>query len=304
MEKIDMTLRKFYLTRFDQLFANINFRNKILSCNDILKVSNTIESEHEVFKKVFMTYVGEAELTLSLLAKQKLTKEHTLLEIGGGIGLVYGFLKSRGFCIYALEPSASGHDGYYETALEMFHTLGISSDHWYPFLAEECGKINEKFDIIFSNYVLEHIQNLEASFRAMKSVLKSNGVMIHHTVNYIIPYEPHFKIVLPPFFPRLASFFKPMFKESPLWNGLNFVTVGKLKGICQSCNLEIEFGNGIFLETMRRLDTDSQFANRHKYFLPIYRFLKWTHLLHLVDVMPIWLTTPIRCIIRKPKYKK
>ena len=46
---------------------------------------------------------------------------------------------------------------------------------------------NQKFDIIFSHSVLEHVNDLDALLQSLKKVLKDNGVMIH-----VVDYRDHF----------------------------------------------------------------------------------------------------------------
>jgi len=44
---------------------------------------------------------------------------------------------------------------------------------------EKLGSLQEKYDIIFSKDVLEHIDDLDSAFKAMKQSLTPNGYMIH-----------------------------------------------------------------------------------------------------------------------------
>jgi 2-polyprenyl-3-methyl-5-hydroxy-6-metoxy-1,4-benzoquinol methylase len=239
-----------------------------------------------------MGFLEGAELTLSLIDELGV-KGQELLEIGGGIGLVYGYLKSNGFSIHSIEPSASGFEGYYETALELFNTLKIDKSHWYPLLAQDSHKIGKNFDIIFSNNVLEHIKDLKSTFNVLKGVLKPRGLMVHNTVNYIIPYEPHFKIVLVPLIPRLTEVFRPGIRHSKVWKGLNFITTRQIKLVCESCDLDVVFDKGVLLRTLRRLEEDHEFAIRQGRFIPIYKFLQKTCLLRTLNYLPVSLTTPI-----------
>lgn len=280
-----ISLRDFYLSHLDELFGSPNFRKKILNYSKFSKEIPGSTNERDLFEKIFTVYIEEAELTLSLLERRRLTSGDALLEVGGGVGLAYGFLKSRGFDIYAIEPSKSGHGGYYETALEMFTILNIDASHWYPLSVTECVKLNKKFDIIFSNYVLEHIQDLRSAFVSMKGVLSQGGIMIHHTVNYTVPYEPHFRIILFPFFPRLTSFLKPALKKSPRWHGLNFITARTVKSICRSCDLDIEFERGILIKTLERLDDNPEFSMRQGHFLALYHLLRRVRFLKLLNLI-------------------
>jgi len=284
-------LRDFYLKDLDRLFEDAGFRKTFLSYNKLFRIPPK-GNDRELFRELFLVYLEEAEFALSILRKLEFSKKDVILEMGGGLGFVYGFLKSQGLDVYSIEPSQSGYAGYYKTAVQMFKILGIDSSHWYPFFAEECGKINRTFDIIFSYGVLEHVRDLRQTLLGLKSVLKTSGTMIHWTVNYLIPYEPHFKMFLLPFSPKTTSFLKPILKHSPLWGGLNFVTAGKLKRACKSCGLDITFKRGVVLESFERL-REAGFARRQRYFLPLYYFLERTGLINALNLIPIPFTTPL-----------
>ncbi len=251
------------------------------------------------FKKIFAHYLEEAEFTLSLIKDEHPTKNTILLEVGAGLGLVYGYLKKCGYTIYGIEPSHSGFDENYQIALELFKTIGISASTYHNLSAVHISNIHEQFDLIFSNNVLEHIPQLEESLAALKNALKENGTMVHNTVNYLIPYDPHFKILLVPFFPKYTTLFKPSLKTSSLWNCLNFITVKKLKTICKKNNLMIHFKKDSLIKALMRLDTDPGFAHQQHYFIPLYRILKVTKLLGIIKKIPISLATPITFTIKK-----
>jgi 2-polyprenyl-3-methyl-5-hydroxy-6-metoxy-1,4-benzoquinol methylase len=292
-------IRNFYLKDIDRLFENAGFRNKFLSYNKLFRIPLK-GNDRELFRQLLLVYLDEAEFALSILRKLEFSRKDVILEMGGGLGFVYGFLKRQGLDIYSIEPSQSGYAGYYETALQMFKVLGIDSSHWHPFFAEECGRTNRTFDIVFSYGVLEHVRDLRGTLLGLKSVLKPGGKMIHWTVNYLIPYEPHFKMLLFPFSPRTTSFFRPSLKHSPLWGGLNFVTAGKLKRVCRSCGLDITFKRGVVLESFQRLREEG-FARRQKFFLPFYHFLQKTGLINTLNLIPIPFTTPLVIVLKHHK---
>jgi len=233
------SLTDFYLSYLDKLYANSIFKKKILSHQN-QKYDSRL-NEKELFTRILADYLEQAELTYSLIKNLNFSKKDALLEIGSGFGFTYGFLKKQGFDIYGLEPSDPSFEAYFDGAIEMFKIINIDKSNFYPISANKCEKLNKKFDIIFSNNVLEHIFELEETFSSLKNVLKPDGLMVHNTVNYFVPYEPHFEILLFPFFPRFTSFFKPSLKKSSLWNGLNFITTKKLKHICKSLDLVIKF---------------------------------------------------------------
>ena len=171
--------------------------------------------------------------------------------------------------------------------------MSIDSSGLHPLSADEVSQLNIKFDLIFSNNVLEHILKLKDCLYELKSVLKSNGKMIHNTVNYLIPYEPHFKIFLVPLMPRLTEIFYPRLKGYLLWRDLNFITTHKLKKICRLIKLKICFDRLALLRTLLRFETDQEFAARQKFFFNLYWILKKMKLLKILKMIPVSLTTPI-----------
>lgn len=53
------------------------------------------------------------------------------------------------------------------------------------------------FDLVYCFTVLEHVQNVEESIREISRVLKKGGYGYIHAPNYCIPWEGHYKVVLP-----------------------------------------------------------------------------------------------------------
>ena len=289
------SISNFYLQKMDLLYADPVFRKNILQFKALLH-SNIYNQQDEKlqFELILKHYLEEASLTISLIQKENFSKTDPILELGGGIGLSYAFLKTQGFNVHALEPSDAGYENYYSIGKKLCQLLEISTESWYPYLGEDVEKTGKKFKLIYSNNVLEHILNLEPTFQALAKVLLPEACMIHNTVNYNIPYEPHFKIPLVPFFPRMTQYLKPALKKDDLWNGLNFITSGSLRRISRQCNLKISFEKEVLYQTFLRLGTDQEFAKRQAYFLPIYRLLKTTGLLHCLKYLPISCSTPIR----------
>ncbi len=281
----------FYFLYIDKLYENPVFKRQIL--NYQFEINRDISNEKDLFKNILSIYLEEAKLTLSLLNNHDFTKQMSFLEIGGGSGLVYGFLKKQGYNIYGIEPCDSGFDGYYSAAIELFKVIDVDASNFRPFLAKDVEKLDASFDVIFSNNVFEHIPELEESIVCLKKILKVNGIMIHNTVNYFIPYEPHFQMLLLPFFPRYTELFKPSLKKLELWNGLNFITTHKLAKMCRTNGLKIDFMKDRLFKTFIRLDNDQAFAKRQKLFVSIYRFLKSTGLIKILNKIPIAFTTPI-----------
>jgi len=298
LNKKEMDIKKFYLDKADILYANEIFREKLLGFQGHLHIEKT-SKDRELFDRILTQYLEEANLTISLVSRHGITKDARLLEVGSGLGFVYGFLKSRGYQITAIEPAGEGFEGCYEAATEMLNTLHIQSEDFFPLSVFDVEQLYRKFDIIFSNNVLEHIIGLEKTLSELKDVLKEDGTMIHNTVNYYVPYEPHFRIPLIPFFPQHTSKLRPSLRKYPLWNGLNFVTTGMVRRACGNLGLMVEFDREALTRTLRRLEEDEEFAERQKVFYYLYMALKKTGIISLLKYIPVSCTTPITFTIYK-----
>ncbi len=292
-------IKEFYLSKFDQLYSNADFRQGVLGFQQHLNLPKISDDARELFRKILSQYLEEASLTLSLIKPLADWRGKALLEVGSGLGLIYGFLKSQNYNITGIEPSTPGFDGCYQGALSLFRELNVDSSDFHPLAAAECQKLNQQFDIIFSNNVFEHIINLEESLAALKVVLKPDGKMVHNTVNYLVPYEPHFKMLLVPFVPKFTSLVNPGLKKYSLWNDLNFVTTFKLKRICRLLGLRISFDRQALLRTLSRFETDPEFATRQKTFFGLYQILKKTKFLNIIKIIPVSMTTPITFTLTK-----
>lgn len=278
-------LAAFYKKNSDKLLNNKELYSKLEYFNGIY---NTKHSSLEILN----IHIEEAADTLNLLKNLDLKKKR-LLEIGGGVGLTYGYLKKAGVDIYTLEPAKSGFSSYYETGKTILKILNIDSANYLPLKAEEADKLNLKFDVVYSNYVIEHLKNFPKIVPKLKKILKITGIMMHRTYNYLFPYEPHFRIPLLPFKPELTAKIIKFLETSDLWKNLYFVNPFILDRIARANKLEIIYQKDAFHQALRRMDRDAEFRKRHKRFLPIFTFLKLTGLLKLVEFFPPHLLTPI-----------
>lgn len=292
-------LTAFYLDRVNDLYDNNVFREIILEYREYSKGHIYCGSDREDFASILLHYLEEAELTLSLLRRLQFTESSKILEVGGGLGFIHGYLRTLGHQLYSIEPSQSGFAAHDDGARQLLRTVGVDATSWYPLEAADCARIGENFDIIFSHNVLEHIRDLEQAMSALVTVLKPDGIMIHHTVNYLVPYEPHFKMLLVPMYPRLTERLNPGLANSELWKGLNFVTATRLRRMSQSMDVDIKFERGILSDAFARFESDPEFGRRHRSLARIYRVLKRLHLLVALRYVPISLTTPIRFTMTK-----
>jgi len=281
------------LMNLERLFNDSFIKNRLFLYNSSLKQVYFTVDQKNLFKRIFLHYLEEAQNIIRLLDAFNIPKNEQLIEIGGGIGLTYAYLKTQDYKILSLEPSTPGFDNSYKAGLKILEILQIDSSGWLPYMAEEINKVKNKADIIFSQNTLEHVNNLNKVFLALKDSLKKDGLIIHTTVNYAIPYDPHFKILLFPFIPKLTQIFKPYLTKYELWNNLNFITFFSVKKDAHLANLNIDFRKDSLINALIRLDTDEEYGYRHKLLKSIYNVLKATPLLNLFKIIPIPLQTPL-----------
>ena len=292
-------IKNFYKKNYQVLSSDSIFRATVIKmCSPFIYKQSSETAE--IFYRIFSHYLEEAELTLSLLNDLAPAKIMKLLEVGSGLGLVYGYLKKNGYDIYGLEPSAGGgHSEYFQTAQRLMQLLDVDSSHMYPLASDDLRELQQSFDIIFSNNVIEHVSDIKKFIQDLSHVLKPNGLMVHNAPNYLVPFEPHFGIPLVPWRPHLTRFFLPKIKKTSLWKSINFITVSQLQKICRSLDLLITFKAGVMIGAFSRLEQESEFANKHKNLKVLHGILKKTGLLIFLNKLPPCLTTPIIFTIRK-----
>ncbi len=245
------------------------------------------------------TLQSEARLGLRLI-KSSINLESRVLEVGSGMGLLAGYLNSKGINITALEPGLGGFS--VSTALadavsgctefKTLKRLNVSAEELSP-------KNVEEFDFIYSVNVLEHIPELEKAMQGMRNVLTNQGKMMHTCPNYTVPYEPHFGIPLIPFFPRLTPFIYSQCKNSELWDSFNFITASQIERICSRNSMNIRFDASVLHRSFLRLEEDPEFLKRQSNSLvgTIFKILKSTGLINITRFIPAKLATPMVCVI-------
>jgi 2-polyprenyl-3-methyl-5-hydroxy-6-metoxy-1,4-benzoquinol methylase len=209
------------------------------------------------------TSIAESLHTLRLI-DEHLDAAHRLLEIGSGLGVTSSFLASLGYEITSIEPGGSGFEPYERVNPMIRKSLGI--DHPHHVLAVEdatAEHIGGPFDVIFSNNVIEHVDDVDRALSTLARTLSDRGVMIHHCPNYRVPYEPHFGIPLVPGWPAATAAVLPeRISSSGLWASLNFVTARDVIEIADARGANVEFDRGVLADAFVRL-RESEFGERH-----------------------------------------
>ena len=242
--------------------------------------------------------VGEARQTLRMVGPY-LGRGARVLEIGGGVGLVYALLRSQGMEITSLEPGNDGFGDRHQAGLCLMHKLGIDAQGWFKQGIEDFSPREKGFDLIFSHFVLEHLPDLDRAFAVMSDLLSPSGLMIHCCPNYAIPFEPHYNMPLIPVCPVYTAFLRPGLRARGLWQGLNFITVRGAARLCARYGLQTEFAKGMSAQAFERVLADPLFSSRKPGFAGLAAVLQKIKLLPLLRSLPPSLDTPMQFTAKK-----
>lgn len=122
-------------------------------------------------------------------------KGASILELGGGEGILVAMLCKMGFDAIGLEPG----EIYVGNARRLLEHNRIDPERVRLGCAEHIPFPDASFDFVVSYYTLEHVQNLEQTFHEIARVLKPGGKTFHICPNYNSFFEGHFKVFMLPF---------------------------------------------------------------------------------------------------------
>ena len=268
-------------------------------------LANCLGVSDECAEAEFKIALTEARQTLALLENFELPEKCCVLEVGAGMGIASTALSFLGFQVTSLEPGGVGFEVNKSASKHISLTVGTS----FTLLAETAEEVRfsdeTKFDLIISNNVLEHVQNVEKSLTNLLGYLSPSGAMIHSCPNYTFPFEPHFGSPLVPLKPRITSFFLSSAKrQSGLWKSLNFVTAFQVRRIVSQSSFSVQFRRGTMLKSFNRLKTDSEFAKRHRVLAKtVISPVVFSILSRLVS-LPYWIATPMDFIVVGNQYSR
>ena len=121
-----------------------------------------------------------------------ISKDQNILEIGSGPGLLATYLSSLGYRITGLEP----FDKAFNKLELILDTVKIENKEYLKIIKTniEAYETPNKYDIIFSINVFEHVEDINYCINKAIKLLAKNGKLIILCNNYSFPYEPHFNI--------------------------------------------------------------------------------------------------------------
>jgi len=129
----------------------------------------------------------------------------------------------------------------------------------------------------------------------MAGVLEQKGKMRHACPNYTIPYEPHYAVPVFRHFRQLsARLFLPKNADMEIWNSLNFITCGQIRGFCKTRNLACKFEKSLLYKAFQRIHDDPVFQQRHQGVISsIANLVVKTPFKQLIRNIPAGLSTPM-----------
>lgn len=253
-------------------------------------------SDHDALDRL-STYVNESRVALELV-EPLLQPGVRILEIGSGIGFFAGFLTECGYDVVELEPVGAGFEFIGAARAALGHDQ--RSNHLNIGVEALDATLHGRFDLIYSQNVLEHVPDWQVALDASMSVLASDGVMCQSCPNYSFPYEPHFGIPLVPVRPALTARVLPeRITDSGLWRSLNWVTLKGVRKWGNGRGHSVDFESGRLADALERLSTDELFADRHGRWLTVAASAaRRLGILKLLRKMPPSWTSPMIFTVR------
>jgi len=208
------------------------------------------------------TIFGFSEIK-SYLEKKEI---QSILEIGSGTGVLLNELKKHypQIKMTGLEPFQSGHEKF----RRIFENIKSNKLNIVNKGIEEFNT-NEKFDLIFSINVLEHVKDYEKYIEKTCEFLNNNGTSIILCPNYDFPYESHY--IIPIIINKKITkfFFKSYIKKYETkngmknhWDGLNFISKKKLTYFIKKNNYNFYFDLAIKDRMLNRILNDKALKRR------------------------------------------
>lgn len=148
---------------------------------------------------VIKAMVGEI-LTVTKLKLQKKTESLTVLDVGSGQGEYARELAKYVKKVVGVEPYFDA----YRASVKLTKNKNVI---YYNKLVENLN-LSEKFDLVVSLTTLEHMPNVEKSFKRMYELMDRDSMMYLTAPNKLWPYDHHYKLPFITWLPLwLADFY-------------------------------------------------------------------------------------------------
>ena len=186
--------------------------------------------------------IENAKTQLDRILSLQIEKNQLFLDAGCGLGIFAALATLSGYKFYGYDVDKNAID----IAHDLFNANGLPVNR-IQLIQREVPFKKMKFDIITSFEVVEHVADLDFYLNQLSKVVTPNGQLFIETPNYLIPYEPHFYVFLPPGPKYLKWVFCRLSGRTnyDFFNSLNFVTPKKIEGAALKAGFKIEKNLGI-----------------------------------------------------------
>lgn len=227
------------------------------------------------------------------------------LEIGAGSGLLATLAANQSANIVALEPIAAGFSET-DAILQAVERLQNAALRVHRDSIEDF-QTDERFDLIWSVNVFEHLPDWRAALNKSYGLLKPGGVCLILCPNYSVPYEPHFS--LPIFaskgltrrlFRKRIERHEAKKNSTGLWESLNLITARQVRQHCRAEGIEVTFDKTIMPRMIERFANSEGINRRHQAIGPIVKLASQLGLTRVIGQFPIAVQPYMAIKIVKP----
>lgn len=207
------------------------YKNKLSLVDWQWRVKNRLNEDSQ---KSYYTAMKNIE-KIKKLINISFNKKTKVLVVGAGTGVEMVQLAKDGCQVYGIEP-----DNQAVEILKLRAELKqIENEKIVKGVAEKIPFKDNCFDFIYCWQVLEHVQDPEKSIKEMIRVTKLNGYIFIGFPDYRQIVEPHYKIYLPLFLPKIFSrlWLKLRRRNTAFFDSLQFVTSKKIRNILRKNNV-------------------------------------------------------------------
>jgi 2-polyprenyl-3-methyl-5-hydroxy-6-metoxy-1,4-benzoquinol methylase len=192
-----------------------------------------------------------------------------ILDVGSGWGGICVELAHAGGIVTGIEPNKE--ELQISKLLNEIEGTKINFIHGY---GENLLFTDNSFDILICFSVIEHVADVSKVISEMLRVLRPGGFIYLNTMNYLFPYEGHYKIFFPSLFPKfLAKIYLKLIGRNPNFiKSINYITTFKIFSEFRKYDVKIDNlgikkleksrllrGSGFFKRMLRRFLTMTKF---------------------------------------------
>ena len=246
-------------------------------------------------------YIDEARHLLDLV-RPRLRPGVRLLEVGGGPGVFHVMAVAEGADVVSIEPSEEGFPFFRAVGVSVVAALTGEPERFVDARVERLPWPDESFDLVVSNNVLEHVGDPREALQEMYRVAAPGGVLLHHCPNYLVPYEPHYKVPVIPAAVQLSGrLMWRAFRRDSLWRSLNSITaVDVIRAARRLPGARLAFHNAM-RSTLDRLVGGTPLSRRHG---ALSRIALAPPMRAVLTALPPQLMSPMIFEIAKPQSMK